>query len=239
MDNAERVTGQNLINMIETLKKEKTIIKLLIPGAGIEGLSIVVGIKTGDSQPGFIIDFPAGVGIGIFYAQGSRIVIEFNDREKINYRLRSVIASVTKQQIFIAIPEFIQRLQRRNFFRIVSPIGTRVIINDGNKKYELDVIDISEGGALISHPVKYHDENKFFKGAVTPLLILHKNGNSIQSIKVNKAEIIRAGKVVETGNFNYALKFLDYDKKDADILRNFIYSCQRRMIQKKRFQEDE
>jgi c-di-GMP-binding flagellar brake protein YcgR len=239
MEDTEIITGSKMLDLLDQLKRERTTLNLYIPGTGYEGLSIMLGVERINGIPCINMDFPTGIGPGIFLTQGKKVIIEFIDKNKIHYHLRSIIEGVSRQSLDILLPDVVHRLQRRKFFRIPPPISTRIIINEKNRKYEFDVIDISEGGALISHPAAFHDDSKFFKGAFKSLIISYRKDDDMQTIKVDKAEIKRIIKAWRTGCYNYALQFVEHGKKEENDIRNFIYSYQRRLIRKRRIQEEE
>lgn len=239
MEAPESITGESMLKLIDRLKKEKTIIKLHILGTSNEGLSIVLGIETVNETPCLIIDFPTGTEDNIFQAQGKKAIIKFIDRERVHYNFRSVITGVSRQNVYILLPKVIYRLQRRKYFRTPPPIATKVIINEEGKRYEFDMLNISEGGALISHPSDAHDDSKFFKGALKTLVIVYNQDNNKQTIKVNKAEIIRIEKIWETRRYQYGIQFIDYGTQEENDIRNFIYSCQRRLLKSRYSPEDE
>jgi c-di-GMP-binding flagellar brake protein YcgR len=238
MESPERITGDKMLDLLDRVKMEKTILKLNMPGAWNEWLSIVVDIKPGHEPACFVIDFPGGPRENIMNAQGQRVIIEFTGKDRIRYTLRSVIKSLSDQNIYIRLPEAINRLQRRGFFRISSPIDTKVTINNEDGKYEFNVINISESGALISQPTIYHDSSKFFKGALKSLSIVCKDIEDARIIKINKAEIRRVFKRPETGCYEYALMFLDRGRESEKDIRKFIYSCQRKILYRMKYPEE-
>lgn len=233
MEAPEIITGENMLGLIDQLKKERIALKLNIAGSDNEGLSILLGIRQVNGNPCLIIDFPAGTGLDMLYAHGKKVNIEFIDKKKIHYSFRSIIEDVTPQNIYVLIPNVINRIQRRRFFRIPPPLGTKIIINERDRKFEFNVINISEGGALISHPADFHDEKIFFQSAQKSLVIVYNEDGNKHTIKVNKAEIKRINKVLETRRYNYAFHFIDCGRQEENDIRNFIYSCQRRFLEKK------
>jgi len=239
MESPEEITGNKMLEILEQLKRDKITLRFIILGTSNEGLSIVLGTKVIDDKPCLILDFPTGIGGIIFHAQGLKAFIEFTDSNKIHYNIRSIIEGVTRQHVYILLPKVIRRLQRRKFFRTQAPIDTKVIINEKNKKYEFNVIDISEGGVLISHPASFHNDDRFYKGALKSLIIDYREDETIQTIKVDKAEIKRIEKAWETGTYNYAFEFIECGKKEENDIRNLIYSCQRRFFKLRQLEEDE
>jgi|GEM_PF-2076391 len=239
MEDPEIITGGRMLDLLDQLKRERTILNLNVLGTGNEGLSILLGRKEVNGRQCLMMDFPAGARFEILYAHGRKVFIEFTDKNRIHYSLRSAIEEVSPQCIYILLPKGIQRIQRRKFFRIPPPPGTKVIINDEDGKFEFNVIDISEGGVLISHPSAFHDDGKFFPSARKTLSIVCREKGSMQMIKVNKAEIKRIKKILETGCFNYAFQFIDCGKQEENDIRNFVYSCQRRFLERRQIREED
>jgi c-di-GMP-binding flagellar brake protein YcgR len=235
MENPEIITDKKIIELLECLKNDRTILKLNIPDAGDELLSIVIDIKAEEIPPHFAIDFPGGATEHIKEARGKKIIIGFKDKDRIQYVMKSFIERVSEHNLYILLPESIQKLQRRKYFRVSSPIGTKVIIDEPNINCEFNVINISEGGALITHP----DKIGLLKGDQKPLSILFNEADNVQRISIDKAEIKRIEKETEKRCCNYAFQFLDRGKKEENYLRNFIYSCQRKMLLKKKFSEED
>jgi len=238
MEDPEIITGKKMIELLDQLKSERITLNLRVFGTGNEGLSILLGRKPVNAKQCLILDFPAGARFDILYAEGNKVIVEFSDKNRIHYSLRSVIEGVSPRNIYILLPKEIQRIQRRRFFRIPPPSGTRVIINDDDGKFEFNIIDISEGGMLISHPASFHDERKFFQGARKTLIIVCREKGDIQTIKINKAEIKRIKKILETGCYNYAFQFIELGRKEENDIRNFVYSCQRRILEERQIQDE-
>jgi c-di-GMP-binding flagellar brake protein YcgR len=238
MEGPESITGDKIRELLGLLKMERTILKLIILGARNEWLSIVLEAEASNGIPCFVIDFPGGAGDDIMHSKGKKIIIEFTDKDRVHYRLRSVIESVSRQNIYVLMPEAIYRFQRRGYFR-VSPMGTKAIINDEEGRHEFDVVNISEGGVLISHPVALYNGREFFKGAMKPLLIVYKDGEDEQMIAINKAEIKRIIKRSEAGCYEYAFAFHDRGKEIEKDIRNFIYSCQRKILYRMKYTEED
>jgi c-di-GMP-binding flagellar brake protein YcgR len=239
MEEPESIIEDQIPILLERLKSERTILKLYMPGINNDWLSIVLGIKANNESPCFVIDFPGGGGYELRNSQGKKVIIEFTDRNRVHYRLRSVIKNVEDQNIYVLMPEAVYRMQRRGFFRVPSPIDTRVIIRDEDGSLDLDVVNIGEGGVLVSNPTASHRGVRFFRGAFKSLSIIYKNIEDEEKIEINRAEIRRVVKRPETGCYEYAFMFRDRGKDIEKEIRKFIYSCQRKMLYRMKYPEDQ
>jgi c-di-GMP-binding flagellar brake protein YcgR len=239
VEEPEIIAEEQIPVLFGRLKRERTILKLYIPGINNDWLSIVIGIEAHNGLPCFVIDFPGGAGHDLWNSQGKRAIIEFTDRNRVHCRLKSVIEKIEDQNIYMLMPETVYRLQRRGFFRVPSPINTRVIIRDEDGSLDLDVVNIGEGGVLVSNPTSSHRSVRFFRGAFKGLSIVYKENEAQERIEIKKAEIRRVVKRPETGCYEYAFMFRDRGKDIEKEIRKFIYSCQRKMLYRMKYPEDQ
>jgi c-di-GMP-binding flagellar brake protein YcgR len=238
VEEPESITGDQIPILFDRLKSERTILKLHLMGVRNDWLSIVIGIKTSNGTPCFVMDFPGGAGYELRGSQGKKVIIEFTDRNRVHYRLRSVIEMIEDQNLYALMPETVYRLQRRGYFRVPSPIDTRVIIRDEDGSLDLDVVNISERGLLASNPTASHRGVRFFKGAFKGLSIVYKENEDQERIEIKKAEIRRVAKRPEADCYEYAFLFLDRGRDMEKELRKFIYSCQRKILYRKKYPEE-
>jgi c-di-GMP-binding flagellar brake protein YcgR len=238
MEDPEIITGDKISLLMDQLRQEHTILKLYMPGIGNDWLSIVVGIKKENGTPCFVIDSPSGAGFYLHGSKGQKIIIEFTDRNHVHYRLRSVIERVADQNVYVMMPEFVYRLQRRGYFRVPSPVDTKISVSDQDGRLSLEVVNISESGVLASNPSASHTGVRFFKGAVKGLVIIYKEDEGEQIIRIKKAEIRRVVKRPDTGCYEYAFMFLDRGKDIEKEIRMFIYSCQRKMLYRQKYEDE-
>jgi c-di-GMP-binding flagellar brake protein YcgR len=239
LESPESITGEKIPELLDRFKQERTTLKFNIPGAWNEWLSIIVEVGINNGTPCFVIDYPGGPSGDLLNSQGKKIIIEFTDKNRIHYRLRSVIESVSRQNIYILMPEAVHRLQRRGYFRVPSPIDTRVIIRDEYGSLDLEVVNISEGGVLACNPAASHKSVRFYKGAYKGISIIYKEDEERQGIEIKKAEIKRVVKRPETGCYEYAFMFLDRGRDTEKEIRKFIYSCQRKILYRKKYPEED
>jgi len=239
MEDPEIITGDKIPLLMDQLMQEHTILKLHMPGIGNDWLSIVVGVEKDNGVPCFVIDSPSGAGFYLHGSKGQKIIIEFADRNHVHHRLRSVIERTVDRNVFVMMPEVIYRIQRRGFFRVPSPIDTKVSISDEDGRLDLEIINISEGGILAGNPNVSHKGARFFKGAVKGLFITYKEDKDEQIIRIKKAEIRRVVKRPEAGGYEYAFMFLDRGKDIEKAIRVLIYSCQRKILYRKKYEDED
>lgn len=239
MVDSDTIRGDKVFKILDQLQKDKTILNLHVLGIGYEGLTIVTGVDSnnnGDSC--FLIDRPGGLSMGVFEKiEGKKAIFEFNDENRIHYKFRAIIGGLDKRDIRVEFPESIERIQRRKFFRTISPPGTKILFNADNR-YEFNVLNISEGGLLINQKARFHNKSLLYVDAILEsIYLVSKNDNIVTNIGIKKAEIVRINKSPETGRYNYALKILELGKNEEMDIRKFIYESQRKVLQRRSFNE--
>ena len=232
MGNSERIIGNKISQLLDQLKKDRIILDIQVLGLDYEGLTMITDINIAKGY--FLIDFPGGFDAVKKSAVGKRCFFEFSDQSKIHYNFRAPIESLIKDNIKINFPDFIERTQRRRFFRVAVPSGTKLFCRLNNIKYEFDVINISEGGVLIGIKSKYHDNAVLYKnGIINRFTIMAKNDDSTVNLSLETAEIVRLENHKDRGRYNYALKFTGVDRAESEKIRRFVYDCQRRILKQR------
>ena len=92
-----------------------------------------------------------------------RMVFNFNGPDGLEYIFRVVGGGITPTGLRVTYPEFIDRLQRRANFRVMTPHGTRMAITVDDKKGLVNLINVSLGGAY-----GRHHQTQFYRLQTTP-----------------------------------------------------------------------
>lgn len=233
MDDSEKISGKKVFDILEQLKNNNTILNIHVIGTDFDGLSIILGVSGGEN-PRFFIDYPGKADYLAPLSAGKKCYIEFNDDNKIKYNFKTTIDSVFGKRIKFNFPGFIERSQRRKTFRIPVPSNTRATYSNDDRHFEFIMINISEGGALVSLKAAEHNSDILYEGSTLDRLsLVSKQKDGSIRIDIKSAVILRIEKVHESNRVNYGLKFLDMDNSARNELRRFIYYCQRRELQKR------
>ncbi|MBW2610123.1 MAG: PilZ domain-containing protein [Deltaproteobacteria bacterium] len=236
MQDTDRISGTRLFKVFDQLQKDRTILKLNILKTGYEGLTIVVGVDTSNGIPYFLVDTPGGSREIIRETGGGRAFFEYSGEDKLQYNFRSVIDKVIGDDIRLKFPEVIKRIQRRRHFRVAPPLGTKMVLNIDNKRYAFNVINFSQGGALINQDSQLHKKSIFYVGAyLRGIDLICKEDFASAEIGIKKAEIKRMEKNSATGKYQYAIQFQAIERKKEAELRIFTYNCQREVLKRRSF----
>lgn len=236
MQNSERISGQRLFHLFDYLQKRRTILKINLLGRDYEGLTNVTGLETHNNIRYFLIDYPGGSREIFQPAEGSKVIFEFSGEDKLQHTFKSVIGKVAEDDIWIKFPEAIERIQRRNHFRVSPPIGSKVYHKIDNRRYEFNVLNVSHAGALINQDASYHRKSLFYVGGYLNRILLVCNEDYAKvRVEIKRSEINRIEQNVTTGKYQYALQFLDIEKNMEDKLKAYIYHCQREVLRRRSF----
>jgi c-di-GMP-binding flagellar brake protein YcgR len=239
-ESPDRIGGESLFTLFGRLKEERIPLQFTVFGKNYERLSLITGVKKGDSGSFVLIDSPPRLREDLPECEGLQVKVEFLDSDRIQYAFRSRIVRVSEQDIWLVLPEFVERIQRRRFFRIAPPMGTRVsFIRDG-KPLEASVVNLSEGGALLSFGQYSREGLKLWAGEKLHKLHLRCFGERVSAeIRIGEAVIRRVEKDPLAPHPTCACQFLSMDSKDKNSLQVFIFQCQREMLQRRSFMEDD
>ncbi|RPI76375.1 MAG: PilZ domain-containing protein [Desulfobacteraceae bacterium] len=235
-DNPEtdRISEKQIRDLLKQLEKERTVLTLNLIGRDYERLTIVTGFKKIGPIPHFIIDYPHEFKEKIGTARNERMKFEFIGLDKIQYVFRATVTGIAPDGILVQFPEYIERIQRRRFFRIAPPLGTKLIFLWNAERHALDVIDISEGGALINREKKGEKTGELaISNYLTNVAFFCPEKGFKLKVAIEKAIVKRVDLDAETGRRYYAVQFLNMNQKETNKLNNFIYSYQREILRRR------
>jgi hypothetical protein len=226
MAESEKIRGIRITSMFEELRQRKTLLKLILVDTDFEHLAVVTGLRRKESGSHFIIDTPRGFKEAAADIDIWQIRFEFIGKDNINYVFTTIGGQIAGNQIYIKLPEEMERKQRRKLFRIKQ--GTR---------HELQVIDISLGGslaALVQTDIHVQPKPPFLDTRpLKDVELIFPAEIFRQSIKIKTAQIKRLKKNPETTRYEIALEFNQISKSDQRLLNDLIYRLQRQSLRKR------
>ncbi|MFH0844129.1 MAG: PilZ domain-containing protein [Pseudomonadota bacterium] len=235
---SDKILAKGRFTVLEQLKKDRTALQFSVLGKNYERLTLVTGLKDGNDGPYVLLLCPVGFTEMITDFAGAAVKVEFVGKDKIQYAFRSHIRMVSDEDLCIEFPEFIERIQRRRYFRIAPPIGTKVVFTKDGEPLEASVINLSEGGSLLSLPASSPKEEKVARRVtqgdyLRNLRLLCEGKYSRVELTVRKALVKRAEKNSQTGRYILALQFADMEKRETNMLHEYIFRCQRELPERK------
>lgn len=234
MQDTEKISGNRILALFDQLQKTRTVINLKVLGKDFERLTIITGMISENGSQYLLLDYPAGFREEAPAAEGLRLFLEFLGEDKIPYAFRSSLKKMSQNDLWIEVPQYVERIQRRRYFRIAPPLGTRVNFIKDTKAYSASVVNVSVGGAMINPGEKGVRKSKFFTGdEIRDLEILCQEEFTRVRIVIKKAVVRRVQSLPETGKNHIALEFQDTGNREKYDLEEWIYRCQREVLRKR------
>ncbi|NNK85726.1 MAG: PilZ domain-containing protein [Desulfobacterales bacterium] len=237
MRKLEKIEGKDLVNTFNTLKKDKTFIKLRLPSKDYECLTIITNVFADKKKSVFMIDSPKDFQSEFGDLNEIKMHFEFTGKDNLSHSFKTSGGEIHRDEIKVKLPDFINRKQRRKDFRLDVPPGTRLHVKINSKLHKMTVLNVSLGGTLVAligtlHESEYKQFFKIGDSFEDIELLFPMDGKSFKS-KIKKATIVRFVK----GSFKpkncCGLQFVVIDKNEEKALTKFIYKYQQQFLRKR------
>jgi c-di-GMP-binding flagellar brake protein YcgR len=234
MAQTEKIAGQKILGLFEELHHDGTFLRLHLPQKKYSHLTQVLDLRKRRKDSFFLIDFPEGFFDTNADTDAWSFDFEFTDKDNVNYAFSTQGAEIINKNIWIKLPQFVKRQQRRKLYRLTAPSGTELHLNLHAKRYELQVIDISLGGALgvlagIQHG-NQQDPILSYTGIFKNIEVVFPPKEENLRVAVKSAKVKRLGENPLTNQHEYALQFLEMDQIQTKTLTDLIYRFQREFL---------
>ena len=236
MVDLSKIQGDKLNSLLRHLVDQKTILSVRLVGTNFEKLTYVLDVDDSGSDKSIVIDLPEGFSQGVADKAGWRLAFNFNGPDGLEYIFEVTGGGIIPQGLRVSYPEFIDRLQRRSNFRVMTPHGTRMAINIHNKKGLVNLINVSLGGAygvITKHnfvgcrqPLFEVDQNIDRVGIIFP----EDNDQTEQIVVINETKVRRIDHDIENKLYKYAFEFSNIDPVQKRKLTQCIYHIQRQFL---------
>ncbi len=233
MEDTDRIYGKRRFALFDRLQKDRVVVKLTLLGKEYERLTIITGVSTENGTPYVIIDIPTGFRETFQDDKKKKVLFDFVGKDKILYSFRTVVGRINENDIWMEFPEFIERVQRRKFYRITPPIGTKIYFEVDSRKYEAGVVNLSEGGVLITQSERFHKETKLSDGGYIKNINLICEEQRLRfQIGIKTGVIKRLLINSNTSRYTYAIQFIGIEDREKNGLQDWIFRIQREFLRK-------
>ncbi|MDA8140284.1 MAG: PilZ domain-containing protein [Desulfobacteraceae bacterium] len=225
MQSFEKIPKESVASLIEALIKEKRLVKMAVPGTDLEQLTIITGIKNDRSGACFQIDPPEELKAALQKKSLKTLTFEFSNEARLTHRFEAEIRA-TGQGIWISLPEYIERYQLRNNFRIKAPANAQAVVMIEDAEITMVVDNISLGGIYCHCP-------NSVKESITPELTLDNMelifsfGGGRYTLSIDRAIVRRIEGRTRPRSFGLAFEFLRLNTTEKVRLTEIVYELQR------------
>lgn len=234
MANFEIITGSAITQLLGTLIRQKTLLKLSLIDTEYENLTRILRMADHQRTPHLVIDIPEGFETAAADLEVWQIRIEFSGPDRIQYAFTTVGGKIADNRIYLKAPQEIERLQRRELFRIDAPNGTRIRFPQDENRLELEVMNISIGGSLAAWVQTRADmpENSPFALAqrIADVALVFPAEIMRQPIKIGALEIKRIEQKSPENRYELGLEFCEISSVEKRRLTDLIYELQRQYL---------
>ncbi len=225
------IQGKNRFDILEQLRKDKTLIQIRLLGTDYKQLTIVTGIQTRKNMLFFLIDYTAGFKEAVSDVEVWKMRFEFTGNDNLQYVFRTSGGEIIGNEICIKFPESIKRIQRRAHFRIEVPLETKLHFKKKSADIEMDVINISLKGTRVNCVQK----NEILKSGENlgdvKLVFPSEKKNLVVHIK--KVSVKKVKKDSQSKRYIYGLYFAKTEKNEETLLTKIISKLQRKFLQRR------
>lgn len=236
MSDGEMLTGQEALEIIESLKTNSTILQMHLQGTHFKKLTVVTGIKRRGGKTILAVDHPPGFDKAAKNINRWEICFTFTGVHGIPYSFTTLGGTVVAADntIMVEAPAAVERKQRRKHLRVKPPPGASIKARIAGDAYDIQIINISLGGALVmfSSPGMGHEAVQLGQEISDIVIDLYPGKADRDPVRVDRAVVRRVLTEHVTSKQHYGLMFIDMTQKEAKRLKDYIYVNQRLMLRK-------
>jgi c-di-GMP-binding flagellar brake protein YcgR len=232
-----KIEGPKLDALFESLITEKTILSMYVAGTDFQRLTCIIGAERTPEGNRLLVDCPEGFTQATAKTETLDIRFNFNGKDQLEYLFSTSSGTLSGSTLKVPFPDYVERLQRRKNFRIDTLPGTRLYFSTGKLEGQIDLINISLGGAfgMLSKLNQENPTGSVFKvnQRLYKIRIVFPSDKLMEqkTVFVKKAEVRRIERDRERKRYKYALEFMNIDKENHQELTKAIYHIQRQFLQ--------
>ncbi len=237
MSDLDRIQGKKSFDIFNKLIKERSLVKMEILSAEYEQLTIITGIKTQGNHSFLLIDSPKNFKDSVEDLDSVGINFEFTEKGGVRFRFKCTGGKIQDKDIWVAFPDYLERIQRRKDFRLWFSDGTLIDFEMDSVRYKMALKNISMGGAYVEISMVKNEDKEIpaFKPGdiLTDIQLTFPLDKEALSVHIDKASIIRANELEKQKGFSLGLQFIEIGKNEMNILKKIIYDIQRNFLQRR------
>ncbi len=138
-----KIQGPKLDALFDEMVANRTIISIYVVGNGFERLTCIMATERSLEGNFLLIDQPDGFGKTAGQSEQWNLRFNFNGPDHLEYIFCTRGGEYSSHNLKVPFPEYVERLQRRKDFRIMTLPGTKLIFAVKKIKGIIDLINIS------------------------------------------------------------------------------------------------
>ena len=234
MVDIDTIDGSGVYTIIEALQLDQTLIKMQIPARDFHHLTIITKTKQSGQEYYFKIDYPHGFREAVQGLDEWRFRFEFTGPDNLPYAFRTFGGERDNKDIWVPFPDFIERQQKREDFRVSLPYGINIYLTAAEAPWRIRVENLSRGGALGVEKITAKSSPLFDKGeSIENFQIRFPRARKNKTITIHQAIVKRVDNDTGKKRRFYAFQFTEIDKQAESLLVQRIYDLQREFLRRR------
>ena len=234
MVDIDTIDGPAVHTIIEALQSDQTLIKMRIPARDFHHLTIITNTKQSGQDLYFQIDYPHGFREAVRGLDEWRFRFEFTGPDRLPYAFKTLGGERDNKNIWVRFPEYIERQQKREDFRVSLPYGINIYLTAAEAPWKIRVENLSRGGALGVEKITVKSKPLLEAGeSIEGFQIRFPRARENKTITVLKAVVKRVDNDTNRKRRFYAFQFTELDKQAESLLIQRIYDLQREFLRRR------
>jgi c-di-GMP-binding flagellar brake protein YcgR len=232
----EKKYGKDIADILKQTKHDKILFRAYLVSQDYSWLALVTHVRAHRNSSNFMLDCPKDFRQDVTDIKDCRLDFKFTGKDTVPYKFSAFGIKIVKNGLLVNFPEFIERIQKRRFFRLATPSRMKIHFQWEAKTFKMDVVNLSQGGLLAMLVVNRKIVKYLFleKGEVLAHLLIEFSGEKKDlQIHINKAEVRREEYNSRTDRHCYALEFTEINESELFALTELLYNFQRDLLRRR------
>ncbi len=225
------------IQLLEEVKDNRLPVQVTLVNGKYNGITHINGIRHKRNTTHFRTENMPSFAAAIKDSKNWQSQFEFYGKDSIQYIFRTAGLKIGRDGIWYRLPEIIERMQRRKFFRLELPLQMNLFLTLGSGKYRMTAIDISIGGIfveLMSAEEPVDTDPPWRVGEQLEDLLLETDSvPESNRIQVQEGCLRRVETDSSNKKYKYAFEFTKMAKSEETALVNLVYELQRKILKER------
>ena len=224
----ENITGPKVKEVLQSLILSGEMCKMEVSPTPYCWLTLLSEVREEKDQTFLLIDRVPDFEKALSSSRRQEVRIEYLENNEVPCSFLSRVLLIGPQCIWVELPERIQRIQRRKYFRLQAPAGTEILFQaEPGKSEKGRVKDYSLGGVafLTGKGVNLKTGDR-----VKDLLLSIPEGTHCLTFSFPQGVVKRAEPDFYQGENLYALEILELSEATRQKLNQHIFEKQRSLL---------
>lgn len=226
----EVLDGTRLLGTLHGLIDSRRVCRMEIPNTPFSWITLILGMQSMKGSHFLLIDKVAGFEKALSQSRKKDIAIDFMESDGVPCYFKTEVVELRPDALWVEMPEFIMRMQKRRFYRVKARLGTQLIFRPApGQEEKAQVRDYSMGGVafFMDRHVDLHEENQ-----VSDVELRIPHAQECLTFYNPLAEVLRI-EPQATGKDICVLEFLGMSEATKERLWRHIFDEQRMLLKTK------